>query len=170
MTDDGPLDRAAALERATAATALPTGVALAVAAVVASDHPARSLVVSAAVAITVATALHVAEGAIARPGRLRGLDGQPIASPRATMLRALPGVAGASLALALLFVLAWLDRGAPSAALAGLPLGAGLDALVALLVLRRWERRHRAVVLVGRGRAWPWTRRGVTLASAAQHA
>ena len=91
VTDDGPLDRAAALERATAATALPTGVALTVAAVVASDHPARSLVVSAAVAITVATALHVAEGAIARPGRLRGLDGQPVASPRATMLRALPG-------------------------------------------------------------------------------
>lgn len=166
MTDDGPLDRAAALERATAATALPTGIALTVAAVVASDDPARAVLVSAAVAITVACALHVAEGAIARPGRLRGLDGQPIVSPRTTMLRALPGLAAGSLALALLFVLAWADRGAPSAVLAGLPLGAGIDALVALLVLRRWERRHRAVVLVGRGRAWPWTRRGVALVPA----
>ena len=141
------------------------------AAVVASDHPARSLVVSAAVAVTVATALHVAEGAIARPGRLRGLDGRPDRlAARDHAARAARAVAGASLALALLFVLAWLDRGAPSAALAGLPLGAGVDALVALLVLRRWERRHRAVVLVGHGRAWPWTRRGVTLASAPQHA
>ena len=42
VTDDGPLDRAAALERATAATALPTGIALTVAAVVASDDPARA--------------------------------------------------------------------------------------------------------------------------------
>lgn len=170
MTDNGPFDRAAALERATAATALPTGVALTVAAFVASDHPGRSIAVSAAVAITVATALHVAEGAIARPGRMRGLEGKPVASPRTTTLSALPGLAGASLGLALLFAAAWLDRGAPSAVLAGLPLGVGLDALVALVVLRRWERRHRTVVLVGRGRAWQWTRRSVTLAPAARHA
>ena len=112
----------------------------------------------------------MAEGAIARPGRLRGLEASPScrrARPCCARCRASPP---RSLALALLFVLAWADRGAPSAALAGLPLGAGIDALVALLVLRRWERRHRAVVLVGRGRAWPWTRRGVALAPAARHA
>ncbi len=167
MTDDGCFDRAAVVERVTVATALPTGAVLAAATVLWAGDVAGALLVCATGAVGIATLLYLAEGLVSRPGRLGGLDGRPVAAGRDTTRRALPGLLAASLALAVLFAVVWGVSGSPSALVAALPLGAGLDALVAALMLRRFERRHHAVVLVDRGSAWPWSSREVTLSPAA---